>query len=412
MKNRKLKSNDKMVSFFMKLFIGISIIFPLVTKPDIRNTVFILSNLICFILMMACLFRKSVTNKHKIFYKVFILLIILYNLIFAYYNILYHHYFIEQINKTISFTLLLVLIKKINNDFLRDNKIIEFLIMCIMITSIGSIIYYFLGGDAINIENFDIIFRKQGVFVDKRLTWVFGHKSSYGLMLVLFLSIIIRYKDLFKSKIIFLFSIFTIVFTIFLTGSSSTLGLTFILLLFSVISKYKFKRNIILTIFLVIIGALVSYFAAIYIYDIISEGRNITTLGNRTYIYGAAKYYLGMYPHGIGKEFGNLIFTYEIMHIDNFHNIFLNEMLRFSILVGVIYTLIFITIAFYSTIKHRIWAIGIWFPCFGLFFMDFSLRTDMLSIFMFLQYLLFFANQNEVVNLLKENRRKNEKWIN
>lgn len=390
MRNHKIKSNDKIVSILMKLFIGVSIIFPLVTKPDIRNTVFILSNLICFILMMACLFRKSVINKHKIFYKVFILLIILYNLVFAYYNILYHHYFIEQINKTISFILLLMLIKNIDDHFLRANKIIEFLIMCIMITSIGSIIYYFWGGDAINIQNFEIALRRQGVFVDKRLTWLFGHKSSYGLMLILFLSIIIRYKDLFKIKIIFLFSIVTIVFTIFLTGSSSTLGLTFILLLFSVISKYKFKRNIILTIFLVIIGVLVSYFTAIYIYDIISESRNITTVGHRTYIYGAAKYYLGMYPHGIGKEFGNLIFTYDIMQIDNFHNVFLNEMLRFSILVGLIYTLIFATISFYSIIKNKTWAIGIWIPCFGLFFMDYALTTDFLSIFFFLIYLLFF----------------------
>lgn len=390
MKGKSLSFKDKLVAILMKLFIAIALLFPFITTLDSKNTVFILSNFICSILIAVCFFRENIESEHKYFFRIFLTLVVIYNLVFGYYNIYYHHYYIEQVNKTISFVLLLVLIKKIDGGFIVNARIREFLIVCILLTCIASIIYYFLGGDAINIENFQIEFRKQGMFIDKRLTWLFGHKSAYGLMLVLFISVVMRFKALFASSILFWLSLFIILLTIFLSGSTSTFGLVFIPIAAFFLSKYNFRKNVFLTFCLTVGGIIICFLGANYIYNYISETRDITTVGNRTYIYKAAEYYLQMYPQGIGKSFGYFRFTFEVMDIDNLHNIFLNEMLRFSIIVGVIYTVIFIYLALYSIKRYKLWAASVWITCFGLFFMDYSLTTDFLSIFFFLIYILFF----------------------
>lgn len=383
---------DRIISLLIKLFIVICLFFPFVTKEGKLNDIFILSNFICLLIILLCLFKKNVKQFNRSFLVLYGFSIIIYNIVCGIYNFNYHHYFIEQINKDISFFMLIILIMKIDKNFLIRYKIINFLTGCIVVTVLLSIIYFFIGGEAVSIENFHIYFSKQGTFDEKRLTWLFGHKSSYALFLILFLNIFVRYRKFFKQKILYIIAISIIIVTIIISGSFTALTLTFVTILFIILGEYDLKRRYAITIVLLPVFSLAAYCIYKYIYIYILQNRDITTLGMRTYIYRAAALYLGVYPQGIGKLFGNLLLSYDIMTVDNLHNIFLNEMLRFSIPVGIIYTIIFLIICVYSIIKNKIWAIGIWISCFVLFFMDYSLRTELLSLFIFLIYLLFFVD--------------------
>lgn len=396
LKINKNKSIDINAVIF-KIFIFISLMFPYLTIDGKRNHKFILSTFICFIIVIISIFKKRFNVKYKKFLVVYTLILILYNIVCLIYNIIYHHYYIEQINKFISFSFLIILIMKIDKEFLNKNNIIQFLIKIINITVSLSIIYFLMNGDGIKIQNTQIYFTKQGYFSDSRLTWVFGHKSSYALMLILFLSLIIKYKELFKYKLNYFLSILISAIALVLSGSSTALALGIITIIFIMISKYDFKKNYII-IFLLPIISIIIYIIVIYVYNYIAESRDLSTLGMRTYIYGAAKYYLDIYPNGIGKQFGEINMSYGVMTVENLHNIFLNEMLRFSIPVGIFYTVIFVIISVYTVINNKIFAVGVWISCYGLFFMDYSLRTDLLPIFILFIYLLFFADTTNKVN--------------
>lgn len=389
MKKQIVIDNNSILALLIKLFIIITVLIPFVTKLDSKNTNYILGNVVCFLFMIITLFRNEKNNKHRTFFLLLGVLIIVYNIVFGYYNLYFHKYYIEQINETVSFLFLLVLLRKFDRQFFEEYKIIRFLFRCIIITCILSLIFYFLGGDALTLDNTGVIIRKQGYFTDNRLTWVFGHKSAYGLLLSLFLSTVLRYKNQFKFKINYFISLVIIIITILFTGSTTTILLSIAAMIGILLTKQKL-RSIGINTFIILLFSLLPMYFYNDIYNFIDKSRNISTVGQRTYIYEAAKYYLSLYPNGIGKSFGNFIMTQEIMTIDNLHNIFINQMLRFSIIVGSIYFIIFVFILSYSIIKKKMFAGIIWIMCFGLFFMDNSLTTDHLSLFIFLIYLLFF----------------------
>lgn len=390
MRSAKVIKIDTVLSVLIKIFIVVNLFIPYVVKINYRNCTFILSNLISLFLILILGVRKA-RNKYPI---LLIVLVFFYNLICFIYNYEYHNYYIEQFNKSISFILLIMLIIKMDIDYFIRNKIINFLIICINLTVVLSIIYYLSGGEAIVIENRDIIFRSQGYFEENRLTWIYGHKSTYGLMLIMFVSIIYRFRRTFTKKINYYISLSLIFIAILISASVTTIVALFIVSSFYYISNKKINKSYLMK---AIIPFLIIAFIILLICVInyIGNRRDLTTLGSRTYIFNAARYNLGLYPNGIGKEFGQLRMSAEILMVENFHNIFLNEMLRFSINVGIIYFIIFVAMALFAIRKNTYLSIGIWISCFIIFNMDYSLRTEQLSIFLFLIYLTTMVRYDE-----------------
>ena len=385
---------ESIVSFLIKLSILVSLFFPFEIKKGSYNDIFILNNFVVSLIFIFCNFSKSNKrdkNVNSMFLVIYSILILIYNILFFIYNLYYHAYFIEQVNKTISFIYLIVLIKNIDNNFIKKHRIIEFLICSIVLTSILSIISFILGVDAITIKNFNISIRMRGMFGDDRLTWIFGHKSSYGLLLLLFLGIMIKYRNCFKNKVIFFLSVALNSVTIIFTSSSTAIALMVLVIMCAILANYNFKKRYYLIIILLPMFLILFYYVSIFVYQYVSENRDLSNMGMRTYIYQAADYYINLYPNGIGKEFGDFEFSAGGMIVNNLHNIFFNEAIRFSIPVGITYFIIFIWITIYSISKNnKLFSLSIWISCFVLFFMDYALRTDLLSLFIFLVYLLFF----------------------
>ncbi|MGL4109658.1 hypothetical protein [Clostridium sp. LP20] len=278
----------------------------------------------------------------------------------------------------------ILLIKKIDQEFLQDNNIIGFFIKCVVLTLVLSIIYYLIGRDAVYLVNGEISFTAQGGYTDKRLTWIFGHKSSYSLMILMFTGIVIKYKQEIKrhKSILILLAVVCV-----LTNSKTALPFIIALVGYDLICNSKNKNLIIRMIKVIIIPILFIVGSSIIIKSL-AESRDITSLGSRTYIYDAAKLNLSIMPHGIGDKFGEMMFTTQVFPVDNFHNIFLNEMLVFGVGVGVAYFLLFTTIGISNIGTNGLSSLILWTGIFTLFFMDYSLRTDILSLFLFLTYLL------------------------
>ena len=124
-----------------------------------------------------------------------------------------------------------------------------------------------------------------------------------------------------------------------------------------------------------------------------SRERNIWSLGSRTYIWSEGIRQILKNPLGIGTEFGSAKFSVPgiSFQVYNCHNVFLNEMWRFSLPVGLLFTLIFISILIYSLKKKFSFLnIGIWIAFLISLGMDYSLLGREFTLTFFYFYMIFF----------------------
>jgi len=124
----------------------------------------------------------------------------------------------------------------------------------------------------------------------------------------------------------------------------------------------------------------------------IASERNLTTLNGRTHIWKAALEVIQKYPQGWGMRFGeSRFYATETWMVNNAHNLFLNQILRFSIPVGVCFTIMFIMIAVYSLIKAKSFlALGMWAAIFMLVNMDYSLMSNQMAMLFLTIYFVCF----------------------
>ena len=124
-------------------------------------------------------------------------------------------------------------------------------------------------------------------------------------------------------------------------------------------------------------------------YGILSE-RDLSTLGARLPIWKAALQTILKYPQGWGMRFGtSMMLTETGMMTNNAHNLFLNQILRFSIPAGVCFTLLFLGIAVYTLIKGRSFLMtGTWLALLLLLNMDYSLMSVNMALVFLIVYLI------------------------
>lgn len=209
-------------------------------------------------------------------------------------------------------------------------------------SNILSIFYRMIGGEAIRFYDTVFRFRKQGLFSDSRLTFVYTHKSVYGLLLLMVLIILIMDVNI-TYRII---KIITAVITLLLVNSAVALICTIILFMYFFLKKYWKKMNFYSRIVFSFIAMAITFSMFAIVFNVVGMYRNIDNLGGRIAIWSYAISYLTKNNIGIGDAFGsqNYASSQLTFSFNNFHNVFLNEMLQISTLVGVLYIILFIMI--------------------------------------------------------------------
>lgn len=139
-------------------------------------------------------------------------LLVLYVIVFGIYTIIYLKSYWAWIYNSITFIMVWILTGyssgKKNQDY--RNSLIDAIIVIFTIAVIVSLLANIIGIDAIywDIRSFHIRSRSSGIFLDKRLTWVYMHKSSYGLLMGAIFALVLKRRQLpYRNIIIGLYGI-------------------------------------------------------------------------------------------------------------------------------------------------------------------------------------------------------------
>ena len=322
--------------------------------------------------------------------------LLLYNVLSLYFNHKYLHWYWEQINNTVAFLFMAALLGfQIRLDEGKHDNI-RFLMRCIVISNVGSIIYYLLGYTNLLIcNNQFIFFELPSNFYETRHYWIYSHKSEYALMLVAFMALFTAYRKKFKNMLTFLLSMAVLLFCLYLTHSWTGIAGVFLIILGGVLDQVNWKEFrpkkwhfAAAAVFLAAGGAVA--------WEVLSE-RNIMTLGDRVPIWKAVWQVILDHPEGWGMRFGtSMIQTETGLLVNNAHNVFLNQMLRFSIPVGICFILLFLGLVVYTLVKSRSFLMaGTWLALLLLLDMDYSMMSLQMALLFLIVYLVSIKKKNE-----------------
>ena len=322
--------------------------------------------------------------------------LLLYNVLSLYFNHKYLHWYWEQINNTVAFLFMAVLLGfQIRLDEGKHDNI-RFLMRCIVISNVGSIVYYLLGYTNLLIcNNQFIFFELPSNFYETRHYWIYSHKSEYALMLVAFMALFTAYRKKFKNMLTFLLSMAVLLFCLYLTHSWTGIAGVFLIILGGVLDQVNWKEFrprkwhfAAAAVFLAAVGAVA--------WEVLSE-RNIMTLGDRVPIWKAVWQVILDHPEGWGMRFGtSMIQTETGLLVNNAHNVFLNQMLRFSIPVGICFILLFLGLVVYTLVKSRSFLMaGTWLAFLLLLDMDYSMMSLQMALLFLIVYLVSIKKKNE-----------------
>lgn len=325
-------------------------------------------------------------------------LLFLYNMLSLYFNHNYLHWYWEQINNTVAFLLMAVLAGfRVSLDGGKHDNI-RFLLRCIVVSNVVSIFYYFMGYTNLLIcNNHFIFFELPDNFYETRHYWIYSHKSEYALMLVAFTALFVAYRRKFKNKVTFCLSMAILLFCLYLTHSWTGIAGVFLIILGGALDQINWKEFRLrwwhlaaAAVFLVAAGAVG--------YEILKE-RDVWTLGGRTDIWQAVWQTILKYPQGWGMRFGtSMMQVYDGFMVNNAHNVFLNQMLRFSIPVGICFTLLFLGIVIYTLVKGRSFLLaGAWLALLILLDMDYSMMSLQMGLLFLIIYLIMRKGQERRV---------------
>lgn len=377
-----------------------SFVFPFyISETNMLNLSFVIVEIPLIILVILCINNKRLKRD-----KTFICLLLIYVIFFLYVDIAYLDCYWALIYKTFSFFLLwnIETLEKQKLGTIRgfSEEFTDSIIIIFSFTVVLSLVANIIGIDAVflDLQSFHIRSSNSGVFLDKRLTWVFMHKSTYGLLLILGLALLMKRKNFPYRKI---FIILYFIAGIRVNSMVSIVGLCMVMFAYFLETKSMNRKKFIKLLIVIVVGAIV----AGVIYFIVALERNLSSLGDRAYIWGIYGESLRQYPYGLGKDF----FTQKFWlpeagrYINNFHNVIFNEMIHYSIPVGLLFT----AMIFYYPIKYIVknkckmknivLLVGIMLPT----FFDQALNDLIFPIFL-IMIKLCFSNYNECFST-KEN---------
>ena len=353
------------------------------------------------VLYMLLQLAQNLGSLRQSFWKlagiVYFGLLFLYNVCSLYFNHTYLHWYWEQANNTVAFLLIAVLTGfRVSLDGGKHDNI-RFLLRCIVISNVGSIIYYFLGYTNLLIcNNHFIFFELPENFYETRHYWIYSHKSEYALMLTAFTALFVAYRKKFKNMLTFLLSMAVLLFCLWLTHSWTGIAGVFLIILGGMLDQINWK-SFRPKKWHFAAGAGFLAMAGAAAYELLKE-RDILSLGGRTHIWKAVWQVIVEHPEGWGMRFGtSMIETETGLLVNNAHNVFLNQMLRFSIPVGICFTLLFLGIVIYTLVKGRSFLMaGTWIAFLVLLDMDYSMMSLQMALVFLIVYLIMRSRSRPI----------------
>ena len=392
----------------LKHVVAVSLFIPYIYSKtnNIMYQDFILANAFAVLAMIAILTSwKLDLKKNGIFLAGLGILLLAYNIIATYMNHNYLHWYGEQINTTIAFLFFMVLLMVKDSHALFDQTFIRSVIHMMVSCNVLAIGYRLIT------EQNRILFLNNYVRLDKyevyhaqQYSWLYIHKSQYAVILILCIAFCVVYRKIFRNIFTYLLSLGILLFALYQSDvytSMASTTLIFIGLFLDYLWKAKWWKKLIATVVLGIPGLI----CCANLYTMINNKRDLLTLGGRTTIWKGSWTTIINNPNGMidfvmgGDMFAFVIDeTGSIMHNYNCHNVFLNQMFRFSIPVGVIFLTLFIVI-FLCSLKRSpsFLTLGIWCALFIPLCMDYSLTCAETTLFLLIIYCIFFRDKKQVL---------------
>lgn len=309
-----------------------------------HNLLFAMAEIPLIILLFQNLKKKSKERN-----KIYLIMIFLYFGVFLYYDIVYLKCHWALFYKIASFLVLWDL-DACESYFTGDTnsfftELTDTILSIFSFTVILSLIANVIGVDAIflDLDAFHIRRARAGIFLDKRLTWVFMHKSTYGLLLVLALALLIKRKDFPLHK---LWVCLYFIAAIRINSMVSLVSMCGVLFAYYMETKEISRKTMLKIFFAFFIGVILAAIG----YYIVALKRNVSNLGDRAYIWAIYADALAKYPHGMGKSFftGTFWLAAGGRYINNFHSVILNEIIHYSVPVGIL----FVVLVMYYPIRY------------------------------------------------------------
>lgn len=401
------KGMNILARLLLILFVISATILPVLTtdsnQPELDGyySKFILHNAIALVFMVVMLIRGLLRKKFK---KNFIAGVCLLMIAFIAYNVLYYlnmdviQFPWGQYNTAISLGLLIVLMLTETQDIFWDDRLIKIFIAIIIITNLIGLYVYHQGYISMHMYNLKLYLHpiELANFYERRFNWIYFYKCQYSCILLLFVGFFVTHKDKFLNKIVYLLCLAFLFVCLYVAHTNTSTICAAMIVAADCVDEYLKSRKFIVAkiVSLVVAAGVALKFGLKYFMNWLSGERDVSTLGSRVPIWKAGIQKIKENPQGLGNNFAvnrEYWLHLDMFNTNNCHNIFLNEMLRYSIPVGCSYIGFFALTCIYSLIKKFSFCrLAIWIAFFVAVSMDYSVQTPELSMVMLMFYCIFF----------------------
>lgn len=348
-----------------------------------------------FAVNIFCKWRLDLRTHRYLVIPVSVLLL-LYNLVAFYqYRANSGTYFRKsyQLNITIAFLFFLALVCVRDKDKIITDIVIRLTIYAFNVHAVLGWHYRINGGSIFHMMN--LRYAKTPVnHANEFFAWMYTDASEYALLLLLGMALYMVHKDLFRNIWTYAASQLVLLISLYLTKSTTFYLAAIILfggeLIQFLCQRFRVKEKYI-RISLAPACALGAVTACILFKFVDSfHMKYLIWKGNWAKIMEN--------PLGMGGSFG--VLTYEVPNVDmplnQAHNVFLNHMLRYSLPLGILYALLFLSIILYSLWRRPNYrTLCIWVALLIPLNMDYALQTLNLPLVLFLLYCIFIHENKQ-----------------
>lgn len=323
--------------------------------------------------------------------------LILYNMVCYYFNGLYGQWYWDQLNYTAGILFFIFLVLGLSEQELKQMDLLRFLLF---VTVISTLCCFFMfhryGLQSMNIR-WDAASRNGQIeSYGIRCSWLFPHKSQYALVLLMSIFLIMRHPGAFSRRWIGGGIFFVLLYGLYICDTMSAFG-GLILGTGGLFLDYLRKKGLRLNKYTLAGGGLLAA-AGIAVVFLIGMQRNLGTLGARIPIWTVSLQNILENPAGIGRRFG-IYFSMQatdILSVDNCHNVFLNQALRYSIPAGVLFAVLILLIVVYTIyVSRSFFAVGSWFGILILMNMDQALNPIQFAYFLLLVFFIYLYRPSD-----------------
>lgn len=383
-------------SIFFRLMIIVGLFCPIYMSRQGSSYYpwFVLTNVFAVLFLVNGIVKKQFfIKKNQVGVGLIFLGLFLYNMFGLYINYKYLGLYGTQINVTIAILFFCALVTLKDYEFVKEGKIIDFLIKAVVISNLIGIMVYLTGYNGISFRGIPEFEVMDPAYYERRFNWIYLHKSQYALMLVLFIALLVAYKERFRNKWAYWGSLTVLIMGLIISHAYTSLCAAMFIFIGQFLDDVRVKgkifniKNLLFIIPLILVGGALVFFMA--------KERNILTLGGRVPIWLGSMDILKEYPNGIGSAFGQISFQIPNLSfvVYNCHNYFLNQMLCFSVRVGISFICIFVIIIIMTLRKKcSFLTVCVWIALLIPLNMDYALTPVELPIFLLVLFLIFWKS--------------------